>query len=191
MPPTASDPLSRPRRIHLRDGLPYHVRTLRPGDEALVQEMFDTLAPSTVHARYGYLIHHMTPAHARRLATPDPAREVALGIFEIMADGREKLWAMGRLVHAPDDRSAECAFLVHDAKRRLGMASRLLFILRILARWRGVQRLFAQVRRDNRAMLGVFRRHHAALHFDPGGEVVDVDVPLRTPKILFDKPSSA
>jgi len=175
----------------LRDGLPYHVRTLRPGDEALVQEMFDTLSPATVHARYGYLIHHMTPAHAHRLAAPDRTREVVLGILEILPGGGEKLWAMGRLVHAPEGRAAECAFLVHDAKRRLGMASRLLFILRIIARWRGVQRLFAQVRRENRAMLGVFRRHHAVLHFDPGGEVVAVDIPLRTPKILFDKPATA
>ncbi|MBI2518625.1 MAG: GNAT family N-acetyltransferase [Opitutae bacterium] len=179
------------RLLRLRDGGNYRLRPLGPGDEPLVREMFASLSPESIRARYGYLIRDMTPERAHRLVAADPARDLAIGILERPPGGGEILWAIGRLVHAPDNRSAECAFLVHDAKRRLGMASYLLIYLRLLGRRRGVPRLFAQVRRENRAMLGVFRKHGGLLHFDPAGEVVEVDIPVRTSKILFDKPPAA
>lgn len=186
--PTASLPK---RTITLRDGRAYRMRPLGPPDAAEVSRFFNSLLPETVRARYGYLIHDMTPERAHRLVRFDLAREIPIGLFEIGHDGRETLWGMARLVLAPDGGEAECAFLVHDAKRGLGMASRLLLYLRILARWRGVPRLFAQVRRDNHAMLGVFRRAGATLHFGEG-DVVEVDIPFRrTDKNLFDIPRTA
>jgi GNAT superfamily N-acetyltransferase len=187
--PAASLP---PRLVRLRDGRDYRLRPLARGDAAAVAEMFATLSTETVRARYGYLIHDMTPERAARLVDVDRTRELPLGLFGLRPDGGEdRLWAMGRLVHAPDNLSAECAFLVHDAQRRLGMASCLLKYLRLLGRRRGLPRLFAQVRRENKAMLHTFARNGARLHFQPDSDVVEIDIPLRTPKILFDKPRGA
>jgi len=189
--PSASPALPGSRRIRLRDGRDYRLRLLGPADAAAAAEMFRTLSPESVRARYGYLIHDMTPERAHRLVAPDAARESVVGIFEPAPGGGEALCAMGRLVLAPGGQAAECALLVHDRCRRLGMATHLLTALRLLGRRRAVPRLFAQVRRDNRAMLGVFLRAGCRVHFDPGGEVVEVDIPLRRPKILFDKAGPA
>lgn len=187
--PTATLP---PRLVLLRDGRDYRLRPLGPADAPRVSEMFATLSAETVRARYGYLIHDMTPERATRLVTVDPTREVPLGIFSLRPDGSEdRLWAMGRLVHAPDHSSAECAFLVHDSQRRLGMASCLLRHLRVLGRRRGLPRLFAQVRRENKAMLNVFIHNGARLHFSPDSDVVEIDILLQTGKFLFDKPRAA
>ncbi len=181
-----------PRLVRLRDGRDYRLRMLGAADAARVVEMFATLSSETIRARYGYLIHDMTAERAARLVSVDPAREAPLGIFEQGPDGREgRLWAMGRLVHAPDNSSAECAFLVHDSQRRLGMASTLLKYLRILGRRRGLPRLFAQVRRENKAMLNTFIQNGARLHFSADSDVVEIDIPLRLPKILFDKAAPA
>jgi GNAT superfamily N-acetyltransferase len=181
-----------PRLVRLHDGRDYRLRPLTPADAARVAEMFATLSPESVRARYGYLIHDMTSERATRLVDVDPTREAPLGIFERDAHGRDgRLWAMGRLVHAPDNQSAECAFLVHDSQRRLGMASTLLKYLRVLGRRRGLPRLFAQVRRENKAMLNVFIQNGARLHFAPDSDVVEIDIPLRLPKILFDKGAPA
>ncbi len=181
-----------PRLVRLRDGRDYRLRPLTSGDAARVAEMFATLSEETIRARYGYLIHDMTAERAGRLVDVDPSREAPLGVFEWDADGREgRLWAMGRLVHAPDHQSAECAFLVHDSQRRLGMASMLLKYLRVLGRRRGLPRLFAQVRRENKAMLNVFIENGARLHFAPDSDVVEIDILLRLPKILFDKGAAA
>lgn len=173
--PTATLP---PRTVVLRDGKLRRLRPLAAGDEGAVIAFFHHLSPETIRARYGYLIKDMTPEHAHRIVAADPAERIALGMFEDGPDGAE-LCAIGRLVHSPDRSTAECAFLVRDDRRRLGLASRLLLYLRVLARRRGVPRLFAQVRRENRAMLEVFRRARARLHFSPYGDVVEVDIPLR------------
>lgn len=167
-----------PRRFTGRDGRVRLMRPLVAGDEGLVSTFFHSLSPDTIRARYGYLISDMTPERAHRLVTLDPERETALGIFETEPDGTQFLCAMGRLVHAPDDESAECAFLVHDQRRRLGLASALLLALRVIGRKRRLPRLFAQVRRENRPMLAVFRKAGAQLHFEPSGDVVEVDIPL-------------
>jgi GNAT superfamily N-acetyltransferase len=157
-----------PRTLHLPDGCQYVLRPLTAGDTANLVEFFRTLSAETIRQRYGYLIHNMSPERAHRLVAVDPKAELALGIFENAGTDQESLCAMGRLVHDPDGESAECAFLVHDRKRRLGMASRLLFFLRLAGRRRGLRRLFAQVRRENRAMLDVFLQNGALLHFDAG-----------------------
>ena len=192
MKPPASAATLPPRLVRLRDGRDYRLRPLDGADAAAVAEMFATLSSETIRARYGYLIHDMTPERATRLVEVDRSRELPLGIFSRRADGTEdRLWAMGRLVHAPDHQSAECAFLVHDSQRRLGMASCLLKHLRVLGRRRGLPRLFAQVRRENKAMLHTFAQGGARLHFSADSDVVEVDIPLRAAKILFDKPRPA
>jgi len=180
-----------PRSFRLRDGRDYRLRPLGPDDGALLAGMFTSLSRETIHARYGWLIRDMNPERAGLMLQADPAREDLLGVLEVLPDGGERLWAIGRLVLAPDGASAECAFLVHDERRRLGLATRLLRHLCLLGRRRRLPRLFAQVRRENRPMLDVFRRAGARLHFDPGGEVVEIDIPLRRPKILFDKTAPA
>jgi GNAT superfamily N-acetyltransferase len=188
VPPPAPASLP-PRRVRLRDGLDYRLRPLGRDDAGAVAAMFATLSPESIRARYGYLIHDMTPDRATRLVDVDPARELPLGLFELASDGTEgPLWGMGRLVHAPDGRSAECAFLVHDARRRRGLAACLLKHLQVAGRRRGLPRLFAQVRRENKPMLQAFAAAGARLHFGADSDVVEVDIPLRRPKILFDKP---
>lgn len=180
-----------PRSLRLRDGRNYVLRPLVASDAAGLVRFFQTLSPETIRQRYGYLIHNMSAERAHRLVAVDPAHELALGIFERVSDGGESLCAMGRLVHAPDGQSAECAFLVHDRKRRLGMAARLLLYLRVAGRRRGLRRLFAQVRRENRAMLEVFLHDGAQVHFVPDADNVEIDLPVRPAKILFDKPAPA
>ena len=189
MPRPVSNAILPPRTLRLRDGRIYVLRPLAAADKGRVVEFFRTLSPETIRSRYGYLIHDMSPERAHRLVEVNPAQELALGIFERDDDGRESLCAMGRLVHAPDGRAAECAFLVHDRKRRLGMASRLLVYLRVAGRRRGLQRLFAQVRRENRAMLAVFLHHGAQVHFASDADFVEIDIPVRRTKFLFDKPA--
>lgn len=168
-----------PRTLRLRDGHHYLLRPMSVADTEQVVHFFHTLSPETIHARYGYLIQDMTPERAHRLVAVNPTRELPLGIFSRDASGQEILCAMGRLVHASDDLSAECALVVHDAKRRLGLATRLLLWLRVAGRRRGLPRLFAQVRRENHAMLGVFQQQGARLHLAPAAEVVEIDLPLR------------
>lgn len=179
-----------PRTLRLRDGRDCRLRILGPADAGLVTEMFATLSPETIRARYGYLIHDMTPERAHRLVLADRPGDTALGACAPGPDGREVLLAIGRLVHAPDHSTAECAFLVHDHARRLGLAGKLLLHLRLLGRRRGLPRLFAQVRRENRPMLEVFKHSGARLHFSSEGGYVEVDIPVARTRPWFLPPAA-
>jgi GNAT superfamily N-acetyltransferase len=191
MPPRSPTATLPARTVRLRDGRDYRLRPLGPEDADAIVAFFRGLSTDTIRARYGYLIHDMTPERAHRLVARDPAAELPLGIFGPCPEAAGRLCALGRLVHAPDGTSAECAFLVHDGLRRLGLASRLLFYLRLAGRRRGLRRLFAQVRRENRPMLELFRHQGAQLHFVPDADYVEIDIPIRRNKFLFDKPRAA
>jgi hypothetical protein len=81
-----------------------------------------------------------------------------------------------RLLSAPADREIAIGILETnaDGNQRLCAMGRLVHA----PDSRGIPRLFAQVRQENRAMLGVFRAAGAHLHFSPNGDVVEVDIPL-------------
>lgn len=164
--------------VTLRDGHHYLMRLLAPGDEERLISFFSSHTPETIRQRYGYLIKNMSAERAHKLVDLDPAREVALGIFE-GNKGDETLHAVGRLVLAEDGRRAEAAFVVRETKRRIGMAGTLLRNLLNVARQRHLDSVFAQVQCGNNSMLGVFQQAGGKLTEDFSGGIVEVTIPLK------------
>jgi GNAT superfamily N-acetyltransferase len=181
------------RSVRLRDGKSYCLRQLRPGDLPILRQFFRHLSPASLHQRYGFLSGEPASARAHTLLAKPRPDECLLGIFEPAASPRPpRLRALGELAPARHDpRAAECAFLVDEATRRLGMASRLLLYLRVVGRRRGLARLCAQVDRANLPMREVFHRQGARLHFGPDTDYVEIDLPVPRAKFLFDKPREA
>jgi hypothetical protein len=68
------------------------------------------------------------------------------------------LRAIGRFYLDEGGETAEVAFVVHQATRRVGMASVLLGELAIAAAERGIKTFWASVLPDNHAMAGLFLR---------------------------------
>jgi hypothetical protein len=132
------------------------IRPLHPSDMRALQEFFYSHDEETVRLRYGYRRDRMTGESAYRLAAVDQRRDLALGIFE-ETHGRQELRAIGRYFLDTDGKSAEVAFVVHEATRQSGMAGFLLGELAFIANRRGVTGFWATVLKDNRAMAGLFR----------------------------------
>jgi ribosomal protein S18 acetylase RimI-like enzyme len=143
------------------------LRPLRTGDEACLQAFFRTHTPDTIYRRYGYQVAEMTLERATQLVNVDQGRDCALGVFE--RPGRTpSLVGVGRYCIDGNGRGAELAFVVHESRRGLGIATALLRDLVRVARSRGLASVWAQVQPDNGPMLAVFRRNRFA--FSPGGE---------------------
>lgn len=181
------------RTVCLRDGRSYCLRPLRPADLAALRQFFRRLSPASLRQRYGYLSGESAASRARTLLAAPRKSGCLLGIFEPPAPPHpERLRALGELTPARDNpHAAECAFLVDEATRRLGMASRLLLYLRVAGRRNGLARLCAQVDRANLPMREVFLRQGARLHFGPDADFVEIDLPVPRAKFLFDKPRAA
>jgi acyl-CoA hydrolase/RimJ/RimL family protein N-acetyltransferase len=145
------------------------LRPLHPSDMRTLQEFFYSHDEETVRLRYGYRRDRMTGESAYRLTAVDQRRDLALGIFQEI-QGRQELRAIGRYFLDGDGKSAEVAFIVHEATRQSGMAGFLLGELAATARRRGVTRFWASVLKENRPMAGLFR---AAGGKESGGETDD------------------
>jgi ribosomal protein S18 acetylase RimI-like enzyme len=143
------------------------LRPLRCGDEETLRSFFASHTADTIYQRYGYQVAEMTPQRAFQLVNIDPSRDCALAVFELTPENTD-IVGVGRYCLDPDERGAELAFVVHEARRGLGIATALLRDLVRIARERGLARVWAQVQPDNGPMLAVFRKNRFA--FSPGGE---------------------
>lgn len=132
------------------------LRRLEPDDDERLLAFFHSHNEETICQRYGRAAVEITPETARRLVSVDQTRDAALGVFETGRHG-QRLVAIGRYCLAKESDWAEVAFVVHEERRGLGIATTLLAALIAIARERRLRRLVAEVRHDNGPMIHVFR----------------------------------
>ncbi len=132
----------------------FQLRPLHPSDMTALQDFFYSHDDETVRLRYGHRVERMSGESAYKLAAVDPTKDLALGLF----NKQRELRAIGRFYLDPGGKSAEVAFVVHESTRRAGMATVLLGELAAAAKDRGIERFWAIVLRENRAMAGLFLR---------------------------------
>jgi GNAT superfamily N-acetyltransferase len=154
---------------------PRCLRTLAAGDEARLQEFFQSHDDDTIYERYGGLVASMTTERAHELVAVDQTRDCALAILS--ADGA-RIHAVGRYCLDPAGDAAELAFVVRENQRRRGLATTLLRQLVDVATARGLQRLWAQVNVHNAGMLRLFRRRGFSLVLDPEAGLVHATLRL-------------
>ena len=119
----------------------------------------------------------MSAIRAAELVGVDQTIDSALGIFE-GTGAAQRLVAIGRCYRLPGQAKAEIAFVVHEERRRLGMAAAVYDALSEIMRPRGVTHFVAQVEQDNAAMLGLFLRHGGKTRAIPGTNALDVSISL-------------
>jgi acyl-CoA hydrolase/ribosomal protein S18 acetylase RimI-like enzyme len=149
------------RRLHLRDSKEYILRPLGPADDRRLQEFFYSHTEETIVRRYGFTVTRMSRERAFELVGVDQTRDLALVIVELQGP-RQVIHSVGRYYLDPGGKSAEMAFVVSEKTRRLGMARTLLERMLEIASERGLEFLWAQVDRDNSAMLSLFRDYKPA-----------------------------
>ncbi len=152
-----------------RDGTAYCIRPIRPEDEPLVVDFHHQLSPETVYRRY---LRHLgldeRTAHDRliRICFLDYDRELALVAEHEERDGTRAIIAIGRLSKAVDRPAAEFAVLVSDRYQGRGIGKELLRRLVEIARAEKLERLGADIREDNAAMLATAQ--HLGFELRPG-----------------------
>jgi acyl-CoA hydrolase/GNAT superfamily N-acetyltransferase len=163
------------RKLRLKDDREYLLRPLGPADERRLQTFFYSHSEETIMRRYGFTVSRMSRERAFEMVSIDQNRDVALAIVELQGP-RQLIHAVGRYYLDTDRKGAEMAFVVAENKRRLGMAKVLLERLYEIAGQRGLNRLWAQVDRDNSGMLALFRKFGATE--SPGDDLHTVEVNL-------------
>ncbi|WP_241087219.1 GNAT family N-acetyltransferase [Candidatus Vondammii sp. HM_W22] len=146
------------RKLKLKDGERYNLRPLQPSDERLLQEFFYSHTKETLLMRYSHHPKQMSREKASALVAVDQAKDLALCITQSKGP-REEIEAIGRFYYLEQSNAAEVAFVVREALRGRGLARRLLKEIIAIGRQRGLSKLTASVRADNKPMLRVFAKN--------------------------------
>lgn len=138
-------------------------------------EAFEELGAESRHFRFFTAVRELPPAVLERLATIDGVVNAAIIAFDAAADMPDHpegkpigvaRW-MGNTVGPP-----ELSVTVIDEYQGLGVGSRLMDALLVLARKRGVRRIIADVLRENVAMRRLINRYRAVVQ--PSGDALVV-----------------
>jgi acetyltransferase len=155
-------PLEFPTTFGLPNGQNVTIRHIRPGDAALLVEMYRKLSDRSrrlrFHAYTGNLPEEHVWQEAIALSDLDPDRQVAL-VASYQDDAGEHIVGVARFARAnADGVEAEAAVVVRDDVQKMGLGTHLLTLLVPLAQSMGIKRLVGWVAAENRHMLHVISK---------------------------------
>jgi acetyltransferase len=160
----------------LADGTSVAIRPIRPEDEPLLVRFHAQLSDESVMFRYFHSIKlTQRTAHDRltRVCFNDYDRELALVAEGVNVAGSERfILGIGRLSKLPGGKEAEFSLLLSDAWQGRGLGTELLSRLLTIARAERIDRLFAIIMRENRAMQRLAQKlGFTLMHSDADSEV--------------------
>ena len=144
----------------LRDERLLTIRAVRPDDKGLVIEALRDVSADSVYRRLFTAKRDISAEGLKKITEVDFVNVVAL-VAVLEKDGNDQIVGGGRYIRSGSSgagQKAEVAFLVNDAFQGLGIASRILKHLVVIARESGITQFEAEVLPSNAAMLKVFTR---------------------------------
>lgn len=171
-----SDPAA--LRLTLDDGRPVLLRPVRAGDAAQLRAGLDQLSPGSRITRFFSPVTHFSDQQLTYLTDVDQEDHVAWGALDMSAEEPVGI-GIGRFARLPDEpHVAEVAITVIDAVQRHGLGSRLLAVLHVLARRRGITTFRAVLMAQNQALIRRIQAFGGAAHST--GSEVTIDLPILT-----------
>ena len=153
----------------------FYMRPLNPADERRLQEFFYSHTKETLRLRYNYDPKQMSREKSCNLVSVDQSADVALCI--VKQDGsRITIQAVGRFYLEPVSNTCEVAFVTRETQQGKGMASRLLNQLIDIAKARGIEKMMAYVRGENKPMITIFEQANFIRKFT--GDPSDIELVL-------------
>ena len=139
------------------DGRSVTLRPIKPEDEPLEFELFDSFSEKTWRQRFFGPRTEITHEEMTRYTNIDYRREMAIiGILE--ENGEEKMIGVGRLIIGPNQDTGEYAVVVGDPWQRLGLGEKLTDSIIGVAEDKNLETIYATILKNNKPMLQLSRK---------------------------------
>jgi acetyltransferase len=149
----------------LPDGTVIRLRSVRPEDERLLQDLAAHMTPEDMRFRFLAAMRGLSHELAARLSHIDHDRDVAL---LAVAEGADEVLGVARFAADPATGATEFAIAVRSDGKRHGLGHLMMARLIQLARQRGIDELVGEVLPENAAMLQLCREFGFTIGIDPG-----------------------
>lgn len=154
----------------LKNGQEVLLRPIKPEDEPLWIEWFQSLSEETIRYRFFQMLKD-TPHEVRvRYCNVDYDREVAL-VAEMVENGKRKLLGVSRLSVEPDGKHGEMAFIVSDYWQGLGLGTKLVDYSLDIAKEKGVENVYAIMLQDNYRAISLTKKMGFGIEYLSDGTV--------------------
>ena len=154
----------------LRDGRTVILRPIKPEDEPLWEEMFQSFSEESIRYRFFQILKD-TPHETRvRYCNIDYDREIAI-VAELTEEGRKRILGVARVSIEPDGKTAEIAFIVADPWQGLGLGTKLVdYVLEICADMK-LETIYAIMLPDNYRAMGLMKKMGFTVKYMDDGTV--------------------
>jgi acetyltransferase len=141
----------------LKNGQEVLLRPIKPEDEPMWIEWFQSLSEETIRYRFFQMLKD-TPHEVRvRYCNIDYDREVAI-VAEMVENGKRKILGVSRLSVEPDGKHGEMAFIVSDYYQGLGLGTKIVDYTLDIAKEKGVESVYAIMLQDNYRALSLTKK---------------------------------
>ena len=157
------------KKVKLKDGTEITLRPIKPEDEYMWQEMFDSFSQETVRYRFFRIIKDTPHEMRTRYCNIDYDREMGI-VAELKEKDKRRIIGVTRIVSRPGrDDEAEFALVVSDKWHRLGLGSEFIDFTIEIAKDKKLNRLYGAVLKDNVPMITLCReKKFKVTDGDPG-----------------------
>ncbi len=139
------------------DGRNVTLRPIKPEDEPLEFQLFDSFSDKTWRQRFFGPRTEITHEEMTRYTNIDYRREMAIiGILE--ENEGEKMIGVGRLIIGPNQDTGEYAVVVGDPWQRLGLGEKLTDSIIGVAEDKNLESIYATILKNNKPMLQLSRK---------------------------------
>jgi len=141
----------------LRDGRTVLLRPIKPEDEPLWLEMFQSFSEDAIRNRFFEIIAD-TPHEMRvRYCNIDYDKEMAI-VAELTEKGRRKMLGVVRLCIDTEKKTGELAFIVADPYQALGLGTKMIEHMVEICRDLGLKDIYALMLPDNLRAISLVKK---------------------------------
>jgi len=167
------------KSVVLADGEQIFLRPIKPTDDDLMIELFNSFSKETIHLRFFSYLKYMPKDQLERFTHIDYEKQVAIVALP-KEDDKGKIVAVGRYNVLPGDPDeAEFAIVVQDDYQGRGIGAEILRHLVHIARLQGVRVIVGYILYDNSHMRALLRKSGLEVsrkNWDDG--IMRVDIPV-------------
>jgi acetyltransferase len=157
----------------LKNGQEVLLRPIKPEDEPLWLEMFQSFSEESIRYRFFQMLKD-TPHEVRvRYCNIDYDREIAI-VAELTEEGRRRILGVSRLSIEPDGKSGELAFIIGDKWQGLGLGTKIVDYTLEIAKEMHVENVYAIMLPDNYRALSLTKKMGFKLDYLDDGTVKGV-----------------